>query len=100
MTEEKKAEEKKKPILTAAKPTDWNAPVAVAHLWFDDAGLDFNSHQSNVPCGAELGPTGSTYVCWYLPAWDSFQLLCGRNGTFVEERMMPTSRIRRWVRAK
>lgn len=80
-----------------SEPIDWRAPVPVKHMWFVDA-LDFNAEQkSNVPCSPELTPAGSSYICQYLPAWDSFELTCGRNGKVTEVRQIPRERIKQWI---
>jgi hypothetical protein len=93
------SDEKNKPNTAKVTPSDWNAPIQVARLYFVDA-LDFNAEQlSNVACDLELKPSGSSYQCRYLPGWDSFELTCARGGKVTEVRMIPRERVKQWTRA-
>lgn len=98
-TEQTEAKPPARPPTTPVPPPPTKDVVAVEKMWFVEAlDLAFSEQKTSVTCAAEFAPSGSTYVCRYLPSLNSFELLCARNGTLGETRMIPRERVKQWTR--
>lgn len=77
--------------------------VRVSRIYFNVA-IDFPGEQKDslTPTVGEITTVGTQYACWFLPAWNSFEVTQFRSGKPNGPdavQYIPAGSVKRWNRA-